>query len=263
MKYTCATTVNVPITQLGRNYFPLVQKLRGKKIYTINFCSAIDGIVPLAGGTAVAGGRLYGGTTINLTEDGRFYFWDNLLIDRIGLNYNKGCNLPVNRQISIQDCFINVTAAGEVGRTAVLVVWYENDTYTHYVGDNAPNYYDTLDVQIDSTRTRNYLPDNRTLADKSFKGIFSATPIAGATTVITPLNHTSITESDLRKCYITLVKDSFEIWDAVPCYLLQQSDWYRYLQLNDIVLDLTSCYIQAAAGTTINGWVNLQLKYNA
>lgn len=260
MKYNCATTIPVTLTQYGRNYFPLVQKLDGKKIYSISFCDCWT-----TDDTANIGYLIARSLTLSLTEDGHYYPIKNLPLNRINLEYTKGTNLAIERYLSTQDCYIYVpdSATDAIGKTVVLLVWYEQDGYAGYNSEVAQ--YDNFEVAVDFSKLRNYFPDDRTLAGKSFTRFFvtgTTSTTEGTYPAYSPSDKQLLSVDDLRKLRITLVKGSFEVWDKVPAIILLQENWYRYLALNNIVFDFESSYIEVCKNATgTNGTLNINVKF--
>lgn len=256
MKYACATTIPVKLTQPGRNYFPLVQKLDGKKIYSITQVNCI----PFDGDTPVDP-QYISSLTVNLTKDGRYYPVKDMGLDRIMLEYTRGVNLTLDCILSTQDCYLFVPDAvfpDVQDQVVTLLVWYEQEGYSRVCDENSWR-YKSFEVNITSGRYRNYFPDDRTLNGCAFSRLFCATPKTG----VTPSNQPTIPYSDVDYLRVTLVRGSYEVWDRVPLIVLLQDEWYRHLHLNNIVFDFQSSYIEAVdtSAAVTGGSLAINVKF--
>ena len=260
MKYVCATTIPVKIYQAGRNYFPLVQKLDGKKIYSVILCDCL----PTDGSNKVTD-DYFNSITLNLTGDGVYYPIKDVVLTRFELEMTRGVNIPIDRYLHIQDCFVHVPddiSSNVIGKTLTLLVWYEQSGY-NVNADSSIGRYDNFEVAVNPAKIRNYFPDDRTLNRKSFSQFFASVNM-GATAVRTktPTNVDSVLAADFEKLRITLVKGSYEVWDRVPAIILLQDNWYRRLHLDNVVFDFESSYIEICQGATVTaGNLNINVKF--
>lgn len=250
MKLIANTLVAIRI-QKGRTYFPLAQKLIGRRVQSINVVSGLTPFETDAQGTVIDNDDI----TLSLTSNGTDYIFQDISLRRFRSDVCKGINISVSSVLSIQDCYITCTDDEQVGTILPLVVWYEVEGYKGVTSKR--NLFNSFDVKIDPSQYRNYLPDNRTLAGRSFTRIFAAFPD------VTPNYAPGVNKADIMKAgYITLVKGSFAVWDRMPVAMLDQLDWYIYQELDNIVFDFDSSFVEVAQNDISLGYLQLCVKYN-
>ncbi len=259
MIYQAATTIQVPINQMGRNYFPDIQKIAGRNIRAIGL---YPDQLPIDGGHCFAATSGDLSATLSLTSDGSTYVVDKVNIDLFDESKILGQRIPIDCTLSVMDCFIDVRDSSLLNTIAVLVVWYDNTQYATGRGTTPQAKYDNLEVrvvkQLGNTRPRFYLPDMRTLAGKRLDNLYLSLPTT------TPNYKTGLAEVNVDSIYISLCKGSFNVIDQLPLRALLITEDYERLDLDGILFDLTSSYVEVASNATLflEQYVNLSVRFH-
>ena len=256
MIYQAATCVEIPILNSGRNYFPDIQKILKKKIKAISLfkdqesmtsgCSRLDSSID---------------SYLSLSEDGSSYFIDNVPLSLFDESLISGQRIAIDRVLSVQDCFVEVPDQSYVGRSVILVLWYEHETYCTGIAPITDVQTDNLEIPIKANGneyTCSYLPDVRTLADKKIENIFLSFP------KITPNFGLGISEDDIDAIYFSLVKGSFAVLDRVPLRAFAETSHYFRTQLNGLVFDLVNSMVEVSPNhpSEIKGNINLSIRFH-
>ena len=249
-----ATTVFLPITQVGRNYLPDVQKLSGRLVRALHVPT---GVLPLHGGQGLATPADGADLSLGLTEDGTSYFLRDASLALFMPAVNRGIDIPLGRTLSVMDCYLNAASPALVGRTVALVFWYDAPAYAE-PRDGLPM-YDNFDtpVHLDRPLANQYLPDVRTLAACSLEALYLELPAT------TPCYQEGVAADEASALYLSLVRGSYAVLDAVPLSLFRQSGNWRRYDLGGLRFDFENSFIQVAAGAKLTGLkhVNLTVKY--
>ncbi|MDR0831139.1 MAG: hypothetical protein LBN95_13690 [Prevotellaceae bacterium] len=250
-KYSGAIMVEIELNGERKVNFPDVQNLAGKKIQAIN-------AVLLNGNSAYSGRALatYNELYISLKKkDGTTYIIDEMPLQQIQIDNNKGINHKIDEVLSIKDCFID-NPNFQTDCSVCLIVWYELPEYTRET--TVKPLYASFETKIRyQNYMRNKLPDNRTMYDSMIEEINIQVP------EITPTTATGVTQSDLGSLYLTLNKGTFSILEKIPLQIFYNNDWYKRLIFDNIVFDFDNSFIEVVGtNVAINKNVLITLKYH-
>ena len=251
MIYSGAKMIEIPIDHVGRNYFPDVNDLYGRTIQSI---SLFPSVVPLSGKASVNEEDYYG-MSLNLTSDGSTYEVLNSPAIQYSSYYTLGKNVEVNQQLSLEHCYFDVQYLTQAG-VIVAVLYFEADK--QYRADaktdlDSTNSFDT--PLLLGAGYRNYLPDNRDMVDKHFRGF-----LIDSTMQYSP-NGQPVDQYDLRPCYITLCKGSYAVIDRLPLQVFQQLWNIEKMRFDNILFDFEQSFIEVATNNEINLIINIQCTY--
>ncbi len=249
---TAATTIFISITKQGQNFFPRINKIAGKKIQAI---ALFDGQYPLNGGNPFPESSV-ASTFLSLTEDGRDYFVNSLSLNLFSYTACKGKLLPINRELSVENCFITVSDPSLVGTVLVLTVFYEDKRYA--TGYSKEALYDNFSAKVVGTGSPYpvYMPDFKNLKNTSFSNIFVTFPSTTANF------DTGVSESDINSIYVTFVKGSYAVLENIPLLFFYQTENYERTDFAGIIWDFENSYTTVAQGQTVTeSYINFTVKY--
>lgn len=249
---TAATTIFISITKQGQNFFPRINKIAGKKIQAI---ALFDGQYPLNGGNPFPAASV-ASTFLSLTEDGRDYFVNSLSLNLFSYTACKGKLLPINRELSVENCFITVSDPSLIGTVLVLTVFYEDKRYA--TGYSKEALYDNFSAKVVGTGSPYpvYMPDFKNLKNASFSNLFVTFPSTTANF------DTGVSESDINSIYVTFVKGSYAVLENIPLSFFYQTENYERIDFDGIIWDFENSYTTVAKGQTVTeSYINFTVKY--
>lgn len=249
---TAATTIFLPITKLGQNFFPRINKIEGKLIQAVTL---FEQLYPLNGGNPfpVTSSE---STYISLTEDGSDYFLDSVSCSLLSYILCKGKMLDINRKLSIENCFVNITDQSLIGSVMIFVVFYQDMRYAE--GFSTESLYDNFSAKVVGTGSPYpvYMPDFKNLKNASFSNIFITLPN------ITANFDKGISLDDIPKIYVTFVKGSYAVLENIPLYFFYQTENYERTDFDGIIWDFENSYTTVAQGQTVaESYINFTVKY--
>lgn len=250
-KVSGAKTVIVPITGLGKNYFPFVEYLKDRYIKYVDciLMSTLPG-----SGDAITTTT---GAFVNLAiQAGNTYFVSGEPLDRYDIEQNLGIRKPINRKMSLQNSFINVTNSALVGKSVVLVFWYDLPEYSKR-NRTTETIVDSFEVSLVQNSGRNQFPDNRTMVGKRFRNMYLTYPTT------TPTYADGITDVQSKNIYVTFQKGNYCVLDQLPLPLLYQIGLLEGLSFANIVFDFTYSFAFVGGGGTLTGYAGKSIFLNA
>lgn len=245
-------TVIVPIEKVGRNPFPYVEDLRDRYIKYIDFCGVSS--LPYSSSTPVTDSSKY---LLSLADrNGNTYNIQDVPLEKFDLTLNWGIRPAIMRRLSLQDSHLICTDAGEVGKFAVFVFYYDEPLYAarNTTTDVAVN---AFEVSIVKAVQPNSFPDNRTMVDKRFRAVFF-TPVA-----TTPTYKTGFTFAESKDLYISLYKGNYAIIDTLPLMCLYAVNMVEPLEFANIQFDFTNSYILVGGDGANTQYIGRSLLLNA
>lgn len=245
-------TVIVPITQVGRNMLPFVEDLKDKYIKYIDFCPV--GSLPNSSGTAVTASSKH---IISLSnKSGNVYDLQDIPLQKFDISLNWGIRPAIMRKLSLQNSYINCTDAGEVGKYAVLVFYYDNpeNSRRNTTTDVAVN---AFEVPVKSAVFANQFPDNRTMVGKNFRSLYFS-PVS-----LTPNLNTGFTATQMLDLYITLQKGNYAVIDTLPLMCLYGINMVEPLEFANIQFDFTNSFVLVGGAGSNSSYVGKYLFLNA
>lgn len=231
-KVSGAKSVVITIDAVGKNYLPYVEYLRDKYIKYIDFVP-VESLPDSTQQPIETPQNLF----ITLANNnGNNYIVKDEALERYNISQNNGLRRPVGTKVSLQNSYITVTDSSNVGKSVLLVFWYDLPEYSARNRNDA-QLTDNFEVVIESETANNLLPDNRTMVGKRFRKLCLALP------TITPTANNSVTFDDARNLYITLQKGNYKIFDAVPLLEFYEVGLLETLEFANIIFDFTYSYI--------------------
>lgn len=240
-KLSGAQLVLVPITRLGKNYFPVVQYLRDRVIKFIDF-------YPSAYLPAVANNVGLSGTqdmyvSIKNQQGNEYLHYETPLI-RFDYTQTLGVRQPIFKKISLPDCYIDCQDANQIGKIAALVFYYDLPEYS--ARNSADDVItDAVSVSLTNATRFNVLPDADRMTGKRFRRILLGMPTT------TPDAQTALTQAQLANCFITLRKGSYNIVENLPLPILWQLGMLTQTEWANIIFDFQSSFITIGGAGTI------------
>ena len=231
-KLSGAQVVLVPITTIGRNYFPFVENLHNRFIKYMDFAPAA--YLP---GTTASGVTSSQDMYITVMNE----FGNTELIRELPLQYmdytaTLGIRKPVCAKVGINSCYINCQNPAMVGKTALIVCWYDLPEFSQRnMTDNVVT--DSASIPLTTNVRDNAFPDINRMVRKRFRRILVSAP------TVTPNGYNGVAYSKLQNLYITLRKGSYNVLDQVPVMLLYQLQMLCKSEFQNIVFDFQSSFI--------------------
>lgn len=224
--------VTVPIERVGRNKFPFIENLRGRIIKFIDAYSA-----ELLPGTTTAGVTDFSDMYITIMDEhGNTRLQSNLPLARLDYEQTLGVRQPICSKISLADCYIDNQEAGNVGKMAAFVFWFDLPEFSQR--NMTTNLLtDYITIPLTTTTRYNKLPELDRIAGKRVRRILLAMPN------VTPDLSEGIYKMAIRNLYLTLRKGSYMVCENVPLMLLYQIAMLDKSEFQNILFDLQSSYI--------------------
>lgn len=239
-KLSGAQLVLVPITKLGRNYFPLVENLRNRYIKFIDL--HMSSYLP---GTTATGLTDTDSMYVTLRNDlGNEDIISRLPLERLDYAQTLGVRQPIAYKLSLENCYVDCQNSNMVGTTAAFVVWYDLPQYT---SKNSTDTIitDSVTAPLMTSVRDNRLPDENRMVGKRFRRILVSTP-----TTLPDLN-TGITTAQLPNIYLTLRKGSYNIIENVPLSIFVQLTMLEKSEFQNICFDMNSSFLTIGGQGTI------------
>ena len=240
-KLSGAQLVLVEIKHMGRNYFPLVENLRGRMIKYIDFCETeyLPNVANPIGLMNVQDMYL----TI-MDEHGTTELHRAMPLERYDYIQTLGVRQPVCAKISLQNCYVDCQDQNNVGKVAAFMFYYDLPEFSaRNSTDNVCT--DAVSVPLTTAIRYNALPDTDRLTGKRFRKILLGTPS------VTPDLQTGLGYSELQNCYITLRKGTYNVVENMPLTLLYQLQMLQQTEWANIIFDFQNSYITIGGAGTI------------
>ena len=254
-KLSGAQLVLVPIDRVGRNYFPLVENLRGRVIKFIDFFPTTYLPDTAASGCASSVDMFitikneYGNTDIHC----------DLPLERLDYIQTLGVRQPICSKISLPNCYVDCQDAGNVGTTAAFVFWYDLPEYSQR-NTTDTLITDAISVPLTTAIRYNALPDSDRMTGKRFRRILLGIPNQ------TPDLQTGLGASELQNVYLTLRKGSYNICENLPVPILWQLQMLHKSEFQNIIFDFQSSYLTIGGAGTIpnvnNDYIGKSVFFN-
>lgn len=240
-KLSGAQLVLVEITRMGKNYFPLVQYLRGRMIKFIDFCqtSYLPGVANNVGLTDTSD------MFVSITnEQGNLYTHYEMPLERFDYAATLGVRQPIYNKIGLDYCYIDCQNASNVGKIAAFMFYYDLPEYSaRNASDKVVT--DSASIPLITATRYNPLPDLDRLNGKRFRRILLGMPS------VTPDYQSCLTQAQLANCYLTLRKGSYNVVENMPLLLLYQLQMLEKSEWANIIFDFQDSYITIGGAGTI------------
>lgn len=245
-KLSGAQLVLVPITQMGRNFFPYVEHIANRVVKFIDF--APSALLPNTKATGLQTTQDLFVTIVD--ETGTHEIHRQLPLERLDYSATTGVRQPLFKLLTMDACYIDCQNSAAVGTVAALVFWYDLPQYS---AANKSDFVQTDSIEIPITNVTQYnvLPDSDRMTGKRFRRLLLGTPTT------TPESNVGVAFSNLTDCYLTLCKGSYKILADCPLQLLYQLQMLEKTEFQNIMFDFQSSYITVGgAGTAdINDYI--------
>lgn len=240
-KVSGGQSIIVPINRIGKNYLPFIEDLKDRVVKYIDVLTVLGyaTILPDGSNTFTSGSETEFTTYLTLmNKNGVVQDVANIPLVSLSTFYNGGEHYFVGRKISLQNSYLTVTDPNLIGKSILLVVWYDEPLFS---ARNSTNNLcvETVEVEYRNNTFKNLFPDNRTLAGKRIRKI-----------IIDPVYKTP----SYRDCanlqdampYLTLNNGNVSILKEIPfqCLVNQNGLVQWELEFANIKFDLTNSYIQ-------------------
>lgn len=234
--------VMVPITKLGRNYFPVNEYLDRRFIKYIDFCSTIGSLPDTAEKPVTQNTDMY--LTL-ANEYGNTEFIKNQPLIRFNYLSNLGVRQTIGRKLSIRDCYVDNQNAASVGKYAAFVFWYDLEEYSRRNTTNI-TCIDNITVPITNITRYNLFPNSDRMTGKRFRRI-----LVEIDSNISPDQEPLITAL-LSDLFVTLRKGSYNVLQNIPVSLFWQIAVLERQEFANIIFDFGSSYITVGGAGTIS-----------
>lgn len=251
MIYSGAKMIEIPINRIGRNYFPDVQDLYGRKIQTITL---YQHAIPLSDTGAYIEASDVEAWSINLTANGSTYEFLNVPATEFLIDNTLGKPIEIGHQLLLENCYIDAQTLTKSGKL-IAVVWFETDDQYKVKATTDLSDYNSFDIYVSlGAGYRNYFPDNRDMAGKHFRGFNYNSEMT-----TTPYGTTA---ADLlgAATYISFIKGTYAIMERVPLVHFQQMDWIQRQKFDNIIFDFENSYLETA-DLNAAGAVNITCEF--
>lgn len=239
-KLSGAKAVLVPIVQMGRNPLPYIEDLKDRYVKYIDFYpSAYLPETEAAGLT----------TTDNLyltlaDRTGNQFYQKEMPLARYNYLQTAGCRQAVCNKLSLQNSFILCQNTEAVGKTALLVFWYDLPEYSR-ANKSEQTITDSLTIPLTTAIRANVMPDEERMAGKRFRRL-----LLGAQS-LTPDYKAALGLEQLQNIYLTLRKGTYNVVENLPIMLLYQLAMTEKAEFANIVFDLQNSYLTIGGANTI------------
>lgn len=239
-KLSGAKAVFVPITKQGKNYLPYIEDLRDRYIKYIDFYPA-----QYLPETADEGLTVTENMYLTLAnQKGTELYVKEMPLERYNFQQTSGCRQAVLNKLSLQNSYILCENPDTVGKTAMLVFWYDLPTYSQSNKTDL-TITDSLSVELVTAERHNTMPDDQRMDGKRFRRI-----ILGAPTK-TPDFDESLSFAQLANIYLTLRKGTYNVVENLPVMLLYQLQMVDKTEFCNIIFDLQNSYLTIGGANTI------------
>ncbi len=239
-KLSGAQMVLVPITRVGKNFFPLVENIRNRYIKYIDFHAAA--YLP---GTTAAGVQVTASMYVTLVNElGNEELISHLPLERLDYAQTLGVRQSIGYKLSLENCYVDCQNSTLVGKTAAFVVWYDLPEYSKR-NETTEVITDNISIPLTTGIRYNLFPDENRMVGKRFRRVLVSTPTT------TPDLHTGITDTELPNIYMTLKKGAYNVVENVPLSLFEQLKMTTKTELQNITIDFNSSYLTIGGNGTI------------
>ena len=237
-------TIFVPINKVGRNYFPYVKELQDKKIKFIDIVSSYYDFLFAQQEVVTSDSNMF----ITLSDKQGNLFYDNIDIANFRPQYRLGQRNTIERNLILQNCFIEAPILNSPKVVAVTFYWDENNVKQ----SNKKTYKETIELLINPTSSANKnftikFPDIRNIAGKRIRSI-RAVEVGGST--ISPSGYptwfagwNTADPQSVYSIYLTLVNGNNVIVDHLDTKLLTDLLSVDPIEFNDILINFPDSYI--------------------
>ena len=257
-KLSGAQLVLVPITQMGRNYFPYIEHIAGRVVKYIDFAPAA--LLPRTTAAGLQSTQNLFVTIID--ESGTKEIHRQLPLERLDYHATTGVRQPICKKLTMDACYIDCQDASAIGKVAALVFWYDLPNYSAAnKSDNVQT--DAIEIPITNVTQYSVLPDSDRLTGKRFRKLLLGVP------TVTPDKNTGLGTAELENCYLTLQKGTYKVLADVPVILLYQLQMLEKSEFANIIFDFQSSYVTVGgAGTAtesdyVDKYIFMNLQYEA
>lgn len=240
-KLSGAQLVLVEIKHEGRNYFPLVENLRGRMIKYIDFCPTtyLPGIANAVGMSSTADMYL---TIMN--EHGNTELHREMPLERFDYAATLGVRQPIGVKISMQNSYVDCQDSNQIGKVAAFMFYYDLPEFSaRNSTDNVMT--DAIPIPLTTAIRYNALPDTDRLTGKRFRKILLGTPS------VTPDLQSGLDMTKCGNCFITLRKGTYNVIENMPLPLLYQLQMLEQTEWANIIFDFRNSYITIGGAGTI------------
>lgn len=240
-KLSGAKAVFVKLTKLGANALPYIDDLADRYIKYIDFYP-----VQYLPDTDAAGLQTDENIYLTLADKvGNQLYIKDMPLARFNYKQTTGNRQFVGNKLSLPNSYITCTDSTQIGKTAMLVFWYDLPEYSR-ANKSELTITDSLTVPITTTIRHNILPDEERMALKRFRRILLGTPTT------TPDYQTGLTTDQLANVYITLRKGTYNVVENLPLIFLWQLQMICKSEFANIVFDLQNSYLTIGGANTIS-----------
>lgn len=242
-------TIFVPINKVGRNYFPYVKELQDKKIKFIDIVSSYYNFLYSQSNVVTVESNCY----LTLVDKQGNLFYDNIDIANFRPQYRLGQRNTIERYITLQNCFIEVSELDSPKVVAVTFYWDEGEVRYNKI---SKTYKETVELLYNSTLDANKsikikFPDIRNIAGKRIRSIRLDT-MFGST--ISPSGYptwyagwNTADPTSKYSIYLTLVNGTNILIDQLDTLLLTDLLSVDPIEFNDILINFPDSYIMFEA----------------
>lgn len=238
-KLSGAQLVLVPITKVGKNYFPWVEYLRDRYIKYIDFYGSEylpDTITP---GLTSNSGRI---TITN--APGNTEIIRDLPLELLDYRKTLGIRQPIASKISLSDCYIDIPDEDAVGKAAAFVFWYDLPDYSR-ANRTDSLVIDSISIPLTTSVRYNLFPDVDRMTGKRFRRLMVSEQ------GLTPDLNQGVTSEQLNNIYLTLRKGTYNVLENVPVMLLYQLAMIQKTEFANIIFDFHSSFLTIGGAGTI------------
>ena len=248
-KLSGAQMVLVPIARLGKNYLPEVQYLKGRFIKFIDFCQTTY-LPDIAGSVGLSSTDDMFITIRN--EQGNADIHYELPLERLDYVQTLGIRQPIFNKISMPNSYIDCQDANQIGKVAALMFYYDLPEYSAKNDIHATEVTDSVSILLTTETRSNAFPDDVRFTNKRFRKILLGKP------TVTPDGHAALTDAQLKNCYVTLRRGTYNVVENMPLQLLYQLQMLEQSEWANIIFDFQNSFITIGGAGTIP---NVQTDY--
>lgn len=235
--------VVVPITRTGRNYFPVNEYLDRRYIKYIDYLSFLGGLPDTTAQPTSAREDMY--LTL-ANEFGNVEFVKNEPLLRFDYIFNFGVRQTIGRKLSIRDCYVDNQNAGEIGKYAAFVFWYDLEEYSRRNATNV-TCVDSITIPIRNLTRYNLLPNSDRMAGKRFRRI-----LFNLDGTLSPDQEPLVGQIASTALFLTLRKGSYNVLQNIPIELFWQLNVLERQEFANIIFDFESSFITVGGAGDID-----------
>lgn len=243
--------VQVPITGLGQNKFPLVENIRNRYIKYIDFHPA-----QYLPGTSATGLATTDDLYVTIYDElGNTQLMRDLPLVRLDYTATNGIRQTVGAKVSLENCYVLNENPAAVGTVAAFIVWYDLPEFSQR---NKSDFLQTDYVSVPLTTDVRYnmFPDYDRMTGKRFRRILTAAPS------VTPDNQPGVDLNTFPYLYLTLRRGSYNVVENLPLSFLYQLYMLTKTEFQNIIFDFANSYLTiGGAGSNPNVQTDYIGKY--